>query len=231
MIILLTQGLANSQIVYSTKVDSIVNLVSLQSIRKHVRELSGDTITNINGTPFLIYSRNYYDTLSNQKAAQYIYEKFQSFGLQTRYQNSSSITNNVIAKKTGSKYPNRQYIICAHYDNYSTSPNDTIPGADDNASGVAAVLEAARLLSGIITDYTVIFIAFDGEENGLNGSRLYADSAYIKGDTIKGVLNLDMIGYDGNNDFRCSISNYSESIFLTNVVCLSRCQQGMEIEV
>jgi acetylornithine deacetylase/succinyl-diaminopimelate desuccinylase-like protein len=143
MIIVLTQCIAISQVIYSSKVDSVVNLVSLQSVTKFVRELSGDTITNIGGIPYLIYSRSYYDTIPNQKAAQYIYEKFQSFGLQTRYQNSSNITNNVIAKKTGSKYPNRQYIICAHFDNYSTSPNDTIPGADDNASGVAAVLEAA----------------------------------------------------------------------------------------
>jgi hypothetical protein len=201
---------ANSQVIYSSKVDSITNLVSLTSLTKYVRELTGDTITTIGESPFLIYSR-FFNTLSNQKAAQYIFEKFLRFGLQSRYQSNKDSTTNVIAKKTGTKYPNQQYIICAHYDNYSNSSTDTIPGADDNASGVAVVLEAARILSGISTDYTIIFIAFDTEEFGCRGSYMYADSARIKGDSIKGVLNLDMLGYDGNGDFKSSISNYTLS--------------------
>jgi len=73
---------------------------------------------------------------------------------------------------------------------------DTIPGADDNASGISGVLETARLLSNFNMDYTIKFIAFDEEEDGLVGSLAYADSAFASCDSILGVLNLDMIGYD-----------------------------------
>ena len=66
--------------------------------------------------------------------------------------------------KTGTKYPYRKYIIGAHYDDIIwplPGLNDTIHGADDNASGVCAVLEAARLLANMNLDYTVIFVAFE----------------------------------------------------------------------
>ena len=51
-------------------------------------------------------------------------------------------------------------------------------------------------------DYSVYFVAFDEEEIGLFGSRAFVDTAFARGDTIMGVLNLDMISYDGNNDFK-----------------------------
>ncbi|MEZ4821421.1 MAG: M28 family peptidase [Ignavibacteria bacterium] len=75
-----------------------------------------------------------------------------------------------------------------------------LPEADDNASGTAAVIEAARLMSGLNLPYTILFAAWDEEERGLYGSKAYADSAYVHGDSIIAVLNFDMIAYDGNND-------------------------------
>jgi len=196
-----------SQIIYSPRIDSVINLVSLPLMTKYVRDLSGDTITNIGGQPYRIISR-LWNSQGNSKAAEYIYGKFQSFGLQTRYQihnpntmNYPLITN-VIAKKTGWKYPNQKIVIGAHYDNMRGGAllTDTIPGADDNASGVAAVIEAARLLASYNLKFTVEFVVFDEEEIGLIGSRAYADSCRAASDTIIGVLNMDMIAWDGNND-------------------------------
>ena len=82
-------------------------------------------------------------------AAQYIYEKFQSFGLQVRYQANNAHNVNVIARKTGYLHPEIKVLIGAHYDNIrpGIGPLDTMKGADDNGSGVAAVLESARLLA------------------------------------------------------------------------------------
>ncbi|MBM4157754.1 MAG: M28 family peptidase [Ignavibacteria bacterium] len=205
------------QIFYNNKIDSMLNLVSQQSVNKFVRELSGDTLAAIGGLPYLIFSR-YYESISNPKAAQYIYEKFQSYGLEVRYQHNSDTTVNVIAKKTGTLYPDKYYIICAHYDDIITipSPTDTIPGADDNASSVSAVLETARILANYPTKYSLMFIAFDTEEIGLYGSRAFVDSAVACGYDIKGVLNMEMLGYDSNNDGKFTILTNTASEDLAN---------------
>ncbi len=107
--------------------------------------------------------------------------------------------NNVIAIKNGSTYPDNYYIICAHYDDTSEFPI-IAPGADDNGSGTAAVIEAARVLKTYKFKYSIKFILFAGEEQGKIGSYTYASNAFINNEKIEGVLNLDMIGYDGNDD-------------------------------
>ena len=90
------------------------------------------------------------------------------------------------------------------------------PGADDNASGVVGVLETARLIKDFDLKYTVKFIAFDEEEQGLIGSHAYANEANSNNDDILGVLNLDMIAYESNGDMEMSISTNSLSSAFTN---------------
>jgi len=198
-----------SQAGYSPKIDSVINLCTNPILSKLVRELSGDTATIIGGLPYTILSR-YNTSEHNPKAAQFIFERLQSYGLQPQYMNYSSTGSNVFAKKIGTKYPNKQYIICAHYDDMPSGP--LAPGADDNASGSCAVMEAARLLATLNFDYTLIFILFDQEEQGLIGSKNYADSAFFRGDSILGVINLDMISWDGNNDYQINIRSNTQSL-------------------
>ncbi len=213
LLLLIAMQATISQVIYNPKIDSTLNLVSPVSISRFDRELSGDTVTIVGGVPRTIYSR-IYNSVMNPIAAQYIYEKFQSYGFSTRYQYNNATNINVIAKKTGTKYPNKQIIICAHYDDYCVTPPDTVPGADDNASGVSCVLEAARLTAGFNSDYTLLYIAFDEEEMGLYGSKAYSDSAFAHGDSIIAVFNLDMISYDGNNDgkFIIYVNPYSANL-------------------
>ena len=216
LLMFLLPALSISQIIYSPSIDSVITLVSPQHLTKYIRDLSGDTMTTVGGLPCLIYSRHH-SSPSNQKAAEYIYEKFTSFGLQARYQYNDSHNVNVIARKTGSVYPYRKFVIGAHYDNTlssSPSPFDTVHGADDNASGIAAVLEAARLLANYNLAYSVEFVVFDEEEIGLLGSTGYADTCLISGDTFMAVLNLDMVSWDGNNDgfVRIKTANFTEII-------------------
>lgn len=109
---------------------------------------------------------------------------------------------NVVGTKLGTTYPEQEYIIGAHYDSVDN------PGADDNASGVALVLEAARVLSGYDAEYTMRFIAFDREEQGLFGSEEYVQ-AHID-DDILGMISADMVAFNtGANsvDIEC-ISTY-----------------------
>ncbi len=108
--------------------------------------------------------------------------------------------NNVIAVREGTTYPDQYYIICAHYDDISEDPMRYAPGADDNASGTATVMEAARILAGIDFKYSIRYILFSGEEQGLYGSNHYATNAALNGEIILGVINLDMIAYDSDND-------------------------------
>lgn len=208
-------NISYSQIGFSPKIDSIINLSTNQTMSMLDRELSGDTATIIGGEPYTIASR-YWNTTHNIKAAQYIYEKMQSYGVSVRYQSNTSTNINVVGWKTGTKYPNRQYIICAHYDDMPPGP--LAPGADDNASGTCVVIEAARLLAPYTFDYTVIFIAFDEEELGMIGSIAYADSAYFRGDSILGVINLDMVAYDSNNNYIMDVITNNPSLTFANDV-------------
>ena len=109
---------------------------------------------------------------------------------------------NVLAKIEG-KNPNEYVIVGAHYDHLGLDPlldgDQIYNGADDNASGVAAVLQIARafLATGVQPERTVIFAFWDGEEKGLLGSEFFVQScSFVK--QIKGYLNFDMIGR--NND-------------------------------
>jgi hypothetical protein len=86
-------------------------------------------------------------------------------------------------------------IVSAHYDSFSDERQTLAPGADDNASGVATVIETARLLVGHEFDFTVRFIAFGAEERGLLGSQRYAQAARQRGEQIVAVVNLDMVAY------------------------------------
>jgi leucyl aminopeptidase len=98
--------------------------------------------------------------------------------------------------------PNADEIVLmtAHLDSTSTSPSTLAPGAEDNASGVAALMEAARLFRFYKFDRTIKIIFFTGEEQGLLGSVAYVADHPAEMDNIVGVVNLDMFGYDSDND-------------------------------
>ncbi len=180
----------------------IIDNTSSDSLTHFVAQLSGEEPVVVNGNPQTIVSRNKYQP-GNNIAADFIKQKFQSYGLAAYDQQFSSTGRNVYGVITGTDYPNKKFIICAHYDDM---PSGTIaPGADDNGSGTAAVIEAARVLSQYTFPYTLIFALWDEEEQGLVGSDYYATQAAQAGDSIMGVVNMDMIAWDSNNDNICNI--------------------------
>ncbi len=104
---------------------------------------------------------------------------------------------NVIAIQRGTRYPDRYIVMSGDIDSrVSNALNDTLdsPGANDNASGMAGVLEAARLLSPYTFPTSIIYVGLSGEEQGLFGGRHMARAARERGWHIVGVLNNDMIG-------------------------------------
>jgi len=205
ILILALQGISFSQI---PVIQTIINQTNTDSLTHFVRELSGDVQTIINGSPYTIVSRKY-NHAGNDMAAIYIKQKLMSYGLPTYDQYfGTGGGRNVYAIQVGTQYPNKKYIICAHYDDFTYS-GTVVPGADDNASGTAAVIEAARIFKNYDSKYTIIYALWDEEERGLYGSEYYAHQAYLASDSIMGVINLDMIAYDGNGDGNADIHNSS----------------------
>ncbi|NWF51080.1 MAG: M28 family peptidase [Ignavibacteriaceae bacterium] len=190
----------------SIVIQNILNQTKQDSLVYFVKELSGAVQTIINGQPYTIQSRHK-NQPGNDKAKQYIMQKLSYYGLQVSEQSFSSTGKNVIGVQPGTEFPNQKYIICAHYDDMPSGT--TAPGADDNASGTAAVIEAARIFSQYDFPFTIIYALWDEEEQGLIGSEYYATQAANAGDSILGVINLDMIGYDGNNDGNADVHNSS----------------------
>ncbi|NOU47383.1 MAG: M28 family peptidase [Bacteroidales bacterium] len=160
-----------------------------------IQEVSGTNLTTSVQHLEDYGTRNCY-TPESVEAQIWIAQQFEDLGLSVEIMDfamSGSASDNVIATKTGSVYP-EEYVICgSHYDSYANGGG--APGADDNASGSAAVLEMARILSQYTFDRTIIFCTFSGEEYGLYGSEAYASRCAEEGMNILGYFNLDMIGY------------------------------------
>lgn len=102
---------------------------------------------------------------------------------------SAGTSNNIIITKTGTVYPNTFIIIDAHYDTING------PGTNDNGTGTVLLLELARLLKDVDTEYSIKFIHFSGEEDGLIGSNYYVNNTVIPQNMdIELVFNIDEVG-------------------------------------
>ncbi|MGB3167473.1 MAG: M28 family peptidase [Alteraurantiacibacter sp.] len=113
---------------------------------------------------------------------------------------------NAVAIQRGTERPNEVVIIQGHIDSRGSDVMDAeviAPGANDNASGSALVLEAARVMSGRSYPTTVVYALLSGEEQGLYGGNLMADYALEQGWTVKAVLNNDVVGGSCGSDGVC----------------------------
>ena len=137
----------------------------------------------------------------NRLAGEYLFETYRSFGYEPEQQwfeprgALGGKTANVIATLQGTENPEIVYVVSSHYDS-----NASGPGADDDSSATAALLEAARVLAKRPMPATIVFASFTGEESGLLGSREFVRRAQAGGTRIVGALNNDMIGWA--NDHR-----------------------------
>jgi hypothetical protein len=118
---------------------------------------------------------------------------------------------NLIFGSEGRSFPDEKIILCAHYDSKNWRDPYEAPGADDNASGCAGVLEIARAFAGAAFERSIEYILFDGEEIGLIGSRYYVAERDTDL-TISAVLNLDMIGRDYGGGITLQIAGREDPI-------------------
>jgi Zn-dependent M28 family amino/carboxypeptidase len=132
-------------------------------------------------------------------AADWVCGEFKKIGLEVnvhRYEFNGEIWPNVIATIKGKERPEEIVMLIAHVDSISDTSETIAPGADDNSSGVAVLLESARILKEISMDRSVFFGVFTNEEHGRQGSKSYAHLAKTSGLNIKAVINLDILGYN-----------------------------------
>jgi hypothetical protein len=117
-----------------------------------------------------------------------------------------TLVEDVVAVQRGTGDPNRVVIITGHIDSRVTDPMNATsdaPGANDDGSGTAAVIEAARVLSRHRFAGTIVYAALSGEEQGLNGGKILADYAQAQGWQVEANLNNDIVGNSCGSDGTC----------------------------
>lgn len=155
-----------------------------------------DIITNLQ--EFASWGVKKTGTQANTNALNWLKNKYLSYGYtasqmeEDTFPFGNTTSKNLIITKTGTVYPDKYVIICGHFDTI------TGPGVNDNGSGTSIMLEAAKILRTIPTEYSIKFIHFSGEEQGLLGSYHYVDNVVYQGNNrvldIKLVFNLDQVG-------------------------------------
>ncbi len=195
-------------------------------IEKMVKEVSPDSLQSYIKTLVAFGTRNTLSTQTDPKrgigaARNWVLSKFNEFAKQSSGRLTAVIDTitlqpdgkridvpvllgNVVATLKGTDANDKRiFIISGHLDNMRSSPTDRIgdaPGANDDASGTAAVMECARIMSKQNFAATIIFVAVSGEEQGLLGANFMADQLKKEGRNIEAVLNNDIMGSNNSNE-------------------------------
>ena len=191
-----------------SKIYDIINAVSADRIKTDIKTLTefgtrntfSDTISNTRGIGAARrWIKSEFETISNDchNCLDVFYQKdFVTKKGNRRVPHDAWIVN-VVAIQKGTKYPNRYIIMSGDIDSRASDTMDfttDAPGANDNASGMAGTIEAARVLSKYTFESSIIYVGLSGEEQGLFGGAGLAKHAQEKGWNIIGILNNDMIG-------------------------------------
>lgn len=200
---------------YDARVAALLQEVNIASWSAWVRQLSGADSIEVGGLPVTIRTR-YSSSLFNgiSPAYPFVKETISAWYPSAQIEEhayaapsgsfSGQTWKNLALTIPGQSAPEEIVLLTAHLDSTASgSPAQHAPGADDNATGAAALLEAARVLKDHPLDRTLRLIWFTGEEQIMIGSRAYANALTdAEVQAIQGVVNVDMIGYDSDGD-RC----------------------------
>ena len=154
-------------------------IIQIENLRRHVASLHFERSS-------VVYSEL-------ERASRYIQNEMKTLGCDVNediLEWEGQVYRNIVSEKRGTVFPERTILVGAHYDTVPGSP-----GADDNASAVAVLLEVARRFQKISLESTVKFIAFTLEEAGFLGSIHYAQRAKEEGEKVLGMISLEMVGF------------------------------------
>ena len=171
-------------------IERLVEEVSAPALQRTVEHLADTWVTRQAATP------------GAYECADYLKAELTELGFETRFQGElrDGFAPNVVATKTGTRFPDSWVVIGAHYDSRgrdSSSETEVAPGANDDGSGIAAIVEMARVTQamGATYEYSLMIVGFAAEEQGLVGSNALAQEMLDNGDDIIGMYAADMIGY------------------------------------
>ena len=187
--LLLVSCSAPEQIQKDNRVESLIKEVSETHLKKTISDL--------------VAFGTRYPHEKQLAVAKYLYDRLRAYNPATQfhtYEYWGVKWKNVVTTITGDTNPEQVVVVCAHMDSKSPKRLVYAPGADDNGSGCAAVLELARILSNHSFNKTIRFIIFSREESGQNGSKAYLKSIDRSKEKIIAALNLDMIAYGKDAD-------------------------------
>ncbi|WP_298006175.1 M28 family metallopeptidase [Anaerolinea sp.] len=202
-----------------------------------IRQFSGGETIELEGKFYRIttrFSSALFSNAPNARAYDYILQ-WLSFWYpeewieEHAFQFSGETWNNIILTIPGSKTPEEILLATAHLDSLSPDPLHLAPGAEDNASGVATLMEMARLFRHYRFARTIRLIWFTGEEQGLIGSKAYVRDYGTSG--IVGVLNFDMFGYDRDGDRCFEIHTGTQPQSRTLGTCMERIISALNLHL
>jgi Zn-dependent M28 family amino/carboxypeptidase len=196
IVLAVATSLAQAQTVKSSVIDA-------PQLLKDLEVLSADDMEGRQvGTP------------GGAKARAFVIERFKASGVQPfgeSYEQPFTFSSgrggqtterkgvNVVGRIDGSRTPRKYIVVTAHYDHIGTRNGEVFNGADDNASGTAALFAVAKYFSSHKPVNSLIFAAFDGEESGVRGARAFVATPPVNAASMIINLNMDMIGRDPND--------------------------------
>jgi hypothetical protein len=191
----------NPTIVSNAFIAAMMNTVTSAAVYNLTAQLSGETPITIGTNTYTLLSRHTRYGNPFQKDTEFVAATLSNWGLAPEYfywTNGWYTNRNVIATLPGGSRPDEMIFMTAHIDDTSQLISRA-PGADDNASGCVALLNAAELMRNHNFERTVRFVFFTGEEQGLLGSAVYAAALTAQPYTVAAVYNFDMIAWDAIN--------------------------------
>lgn len=177
----------------SIDIGELLDDVDPANLETTIRELQATSSNDGSGV-----GSRYYSLTGNAMASEYLFQRMEALGMKVWYEDfigpDGLLLVNVVGELPGAD-PSAIYGLMAHFDTISTDTGNA-PGADDNATGIAASLEIARILSGYDLKHPVRLVFVNAEEVGIIGADVWARKIVADAVPIEGVFNLDSIGSD-----------------------------------
>lgn len=181
-------------------IEALIREVSQQQLMAYVRQMESFGTRNV-------FSDTQSETFGIGAARRWIFNEFVRVGngrltvefqdFPVSYKGYTADQSNIVATLPGKSNPDDVVVLMAHYDNRPVSDTDGVSratGANDNGSGVALLLETARIMSSRDWNQTIVFLATSAEEQGSFGARFFAENAFLDGRKLIAALNYDGVG-------------------------------------
>ncbi len=215
-------------------IQQIITDIRQDRIINDLEQLTGETPLCIDSACYTVQNR-LTGSEGLRRAKDYVFKELSSLGYFVVRQDWSLegyADQNIIARKTGSLYPNEAIYLVAHLDGVKTTADERFPSADDDASGVVDLLELARVLSPYSFDRTLVLFFSTGEEQGVLGVRSHVNALSASElSAIRYVVTIDMVGYDANDDGAMQLWSGDHAPSLTFAQQLSEIIQAYPLDL